>query len=89
MVRTLTRTALAAGLMLTGGLALAQDTPAPSPNVMYCTGCLCDDTPPQMTTPGGWVPSGTMGARTTLRWQPNDPPRDILATGRCRPPPRG
>ncbi|QCK88286.1 hypothetical protein E8L99_22245 [Phreatobacter aquaticus] len=89
MVKTLTRTAILAGLVMTGGLALAQDTPAGvRANPVYCTGCLCEDTPPQMTTPGRWVRSGTMGARITLRWQPSDPPHGQVAMG-CRPPARG
>jgi hypothetical protein len=92
MVKTLTRTALLAGLMTTGGLALAQDTPSAGPrsNVLYCSGCLCQETPPQTRGPGRWVPSGTMGSRTTMRWRPAEPPGGgHVASAGCRPPPRG
>lgn len=76
--------------MLTGTLLLAGHDGRPprattGDDVLYCTGCLCDTQQPVMTVPGAWVPSGTMGARTTLRYVPNDPNRRIAS---CRPPAR-
>jgi hypothetical protein len=81
--------------MLTGTLALAGltglagDTTAAGPrgDVLYCSGCLCDAQRPVMAVPGTWVPSGTMGTRTTLRFVPSDPNRRIASS--CRPPARG
>ena len=40
-----------------------------------------------MATPGDWIPTGRMGARITLRFQPRDPARRIASS--CRPQPRG
>ena len=79
------RLSLAAGfLAVATTVGLAGD--APRPNVIYCTGCLCQDDRPQMSVPGEWVPSGTMGARTTLRFEPRDPNRRVATS--CRPPAR-
>ncbi|MCA0319987.1 MAG: hypothetical protein LCH88_18165 [Proteobacteria bacterium] len=76
-------------LMLAGLSGLAGDQPQPVPNdhVLYCSGCLCDTQRPVMSVPGAWVPSGTMGTRTTLRFVPTDPNRRIASS--CRPPARG
>jgi uncharacterized protein affecting Mg2+/Co2+ transport len=78
--------------MLTGALlvaGLAGDAPQtpPTDNVLYCSGCLCDTQKPVMAVAGTWVPSGTMGTRTTLRFVPSDPNRHFASS--CRPPARG
>jgi hypothetical protein len=80
---------LAAGaLALAGVIGLAGDTPVSGAEsrVLYCSGCLCQDDRPQMSVPGEWVPSGTMGARTTLRFVPRDQNRQVASS--CRPAPR-
>ncbi|KAF0137063.1 MAG: hypothetical protein FD152_718 [Xanthobacteraceae bacterium] len=76
-----------ATLALAATLGLPGDAPrAPAASVLYCTGCLCQEDPPVMATPGEWVPTGRMGARITLRFRPQDPSR--VATS-CRPQPQG
>jgi hypothetical protein len=70
------------------GPGLTGDAPrAPTAAVLYCTGCLCQEDRPVMATPGDWIPTGRMGARITLRFQPRDPARRIASS--CRPQPRG
>ncbi len=77
-----------AALALVGTLGLTGDAPrAPATSVLYCTGCLCQEDRPVMTTPGDWVATGRMGARVTLRFMPHDPARRIASS--CRPQPRG
>lgn len=76
-------------LALAGVIGLAGDTPRAETagSVLYCSGCLCQPDRPVMSVPGEWVPSGTMGTRTTLRFVPRDPNRRIATS--CRPPARG
>lgn len=73
---------LAAGAFaLTGVLGLSGDAPrGPNVAVLYCTGCLCDAERPDMPVPGTWVPSGRMGDRVTLRFQPENPARRTAST---------
>lgn len=82
-------TMLTGTLMLAGFTGFAGDQPPPAPNhhVLYCSGCLCDTQRPVMAVPGTWVPSGTMGTSTTLRFVPTDPNRRIASS--CRPAGRG
>lgn len=78
---------LAAGMVaLAGTVGLSGDAPRPPGNVavLYCTGCLCDAERPDMPVAGTWVPSGRMGDRITLRFQPQDPDRRTAST--CRRP---
>jgi hypothetical protein len=87
MPLTLPATVLGGALALAGLAGLAGDTPAPpAGEVLYCSGCLCDRQKPVIAVPGTWVPSGTMGARVTMRFVPSDPDRRIAS---CRPPARG
>jgi len=81
----------ATGLALSGLAGLAGDAPRShaTGDVLYCTGCLCQEDRPAMSVPGSWLPSGTMGPRVTLRFVPRDPVAARIA-GRCgRPAPRG
>jgi hypothetical protein len=89
MPLSLSASLLTGTLALAGLTGLAGDTPvtASPGNVLYCSGCLCDAQRPVMAVPGTWVPSGTMGTRTTLRFVPSDPNRRIASS--CRPPARG
>jgi hypothetical protein len=75
------------GALLLAGLSGDAPRTAPTDTVLYCSGCLCDTQKPVMAVPGAWVPSGTMGTRTTLRFVPSDPNRRIASS--CRPPARG
>lgn len=78
-----------AALVLAGTMGLSGDAPrTPAASPLYCTGCLCQEDRPVMATPGDWVPTGHMGARVTLRFQPRDPARR-MASSSCRPTPRG
>jgi len=66
-------TLTAAGIALAGAMGLSGDAPRPQATaVLYCTGCLCDEDRPDMGVPGDWRPSGRMGDRITLRFQPHD-----------------
>lgn len=88
MPLTLVASLVPAALVLAGTLGLTGDAPrAPTAAVLYCTGCLCQEDRPVMATPGDWIPTGRMGARITLRFQPRDPARRIASI--CRPQPRG
>ena len=77
---------LAAAVTAVVGLAgLSGDVPravTPQP-VLYCTGCLCDEERPDMPVPGEWRPSGRMGDRITLRFQPHEAGRTASS---CRRP---
>ncbi|MCZ8316477.1 hypothetical protein [Phreatobacter sp.] len=77
---------IAAAITAVAGLAgLAGDAPramAPQ-SVLYCTGCLCDEERPDMPVPGEWRPSGRMGDRITLRFEPREPGRTASS---CRRP---
>lgn len=89
MPLTLVASLVPAALVLAGTLGLSGDAPRrPAAAPLYCTGCLCQEDRPAMATPGDWVPSGRMGARVTLRFQPRDPARR-MASASCRPTPRG
>ncbi|WP_439575723.1 hypothetical protein [Phreatobacter sp.] len=84
-------TLVAAGLALSGLAGLTGDAPHPhaAGQVLYCTGCLCQEDRPAMSVPGSWIPSGTIGRRITLRFVPRDPAAARIA-GRCgRPASRG
>ena len=89
MPLTLTTALVAGTLSLAGVFGLAGDTPqtAAGSQVIYCSGCLCQNDQPRMSVPGEWVPSGRMGNRVTLRFVPNDPARRLASS--CRPPSRG
>lgn len=84
-------TLVAAGFFLSGGGAETRPAePARSTRpaeVTYCSGCLCDDTPPQMSVPGAWLPSGGMLAgRIVLKFVPRD--QDVRVAGSCGRAPR-
>ncbi|QCI63426.1 hypothetical protein [Phreatobacter stygius] len=78
-------TVVAAGLFLfAGGSAAA---PAGPGYFTYCSGCLCEDTAPEMRVPGDWRPSGGMlGGRIVLKFVPRDETARLASS--CRPPPR-
>ncbi|MBN8944262.1 MAG: hypothetical protein J0H01_32445 [Rhizobiales bacterium] len=79
-------TLVVAGFFVSGSAPLAAAPAVPVP-VTYCSGCLCDDTPPSMSVPGDWLPSGGMlGGRIVLKFVPREQPARIASS--CRPPPR-
>lgn len=67
-------TLVAAGFFLPAAAGARPTEPArptAPAEVTYCSGCLCDDTPPQMSVPGVWLPSGGMLAgRVVLKFVP-------------------
>ena len=78
-------TLVVAGFFMSGAASSATAiTPA---NVTYCSGCLCDDSPPRMSVPGDWLPSGGMlGGRVVLKFVPRDQGARLASS--CPPPPR-
>lgn len=76
--------AVTAVVGLTGLSGDAPRAPRAEP-VLYCTGCLCDEERPDMPMAGEWRPSGRMGDRITLRFEPRETGRTASSCRRANP----